>query len=165
MRFKNTTKADDSLLREIVRFVCPPGVTKFSIWFKNYMPDLQCWSGERGAGGLKPVVRLGFCGACYCSRRHVVCRISPPVRFTEPYMGAGEVARSGYLPWHAYTWDEAVVALAAHELRHLWQHKHSRGRVWGARGRQSERDCDAYAIRMVRAWRRRDAAPKLSRAA
>ena len=29
-------------------------------------------------------------------------------------------------------------------------------RVWGARGQFSERDADAYAIRMLRAWRRRD---------
>jgi hypothetical protein len=32
--------------------------------------------------------------------------------------------------------------------------KRRRGMVWGARGRFSERECDAYAVRMVRAWRR-----------
>lgn len=31
-------------------------------------------------------------------------------------------------------------------------------RVWGARGQFSERDADAYAIRTLRAWRRREVA-------
>ncbi len=45
--------------------------------------------------------------------------------------------------------------VTAHELRHLWQAQHPKGwRVWGSRGQYSERDADAYAIRMLRAWRR-----------
>jgi hypothetical protein len=55
-----------------------------------------------------------------------------------------------------YTQEEAIVHLVAHELRHLWQAKVKKGhRVWGARGQYSERDCDAYAIGVVRHWRRR----------
>lgn len=59
-------------------------------------------------------------------------------------------------PWVADR-TEALVFVAAHELRHLWQAIVPRGRrVWGARGQYSERDCDAYALKMLRAWRRRN---------
>lgn len=159
MRLKNTTKADSALLREMVRFACPPGVANFSIWFKNYAPETTCWRVDRATGARTPVRATGFCGRCYYGRRHIVCRISRRERLARPYNGAGDVHGNGYLPWNAYTWEEAVIALIAHELRHLWQLKHRRGRVWGARGRQSERECDAYAIRVMRAWRRRANAP------
>lgn len=49
---------------------------------------------------------------------------------------------------------EALVVLLAHELRHLWQAQTTRGRVYGARGRFSERDADAYALQMLRRFRR-----------
>lgn len=49
---------------------------------------------------------------------------------------------------------EALVYVLAHELRHQWQAIHPKGwRVWGARGQYSERDADAYAIKMLRNWR------------
>lgn len=62
----------------------------------------------------------------------------------------------GYLSCLLLTPQEALVNVIAHELRHAWQEKHKRGRVWGARGEQSELDCDAYAIRKVRQWRRKN---------
>ncbi|OGA72887.1 MAG: hypothetical protein A3G81_22525 [Betaproteobacteria bacterium RIFCSPLOWO2_12_FULL_65_14] len=60
----------------------------------------------------------------------------------------------GYLPMVIGSRMEALVVLIAHELRHLWQAKHTRGKVYGARGRFSERDADAYALRMLRRFRR-----------
>lgn len=140
MTFKNTTSVPDTLLREIIRFACPSSVSNFSIWFKR-------------AGGGK---RTFFAGTAYWNRRHIVCRI--PARFerlTKPYVGAGAKPGRGYLPWPAYTFEEALVALVAHECNHLAQAKNARlyRRTWGARGRFSERDCDAYAIRMLRKWR------------
>jgi len=61
----------------------------------------------------------------------------------------------GYLPMEFYNRVEALVAITAHELRHLWQAQHPKGwRVWGARGQFSERDADAYALHMLRLWRR-----------
>jgi hypothetical protein len=62
--------------------------------------------------------------------------------------------RPGYLPHDYGSRVEALVFIMAHELRHLWQANHLRGKVWGARGRFSERDADAYAIRMLRKFRR-----------
>jgi hypothetical protein len=50
---------------------------------------------------------------------------------------------------------EALIMLVAHELRHLWQADHPKGwRVYGARGVYSERDADAYALQMLRKYRR-----------
>ncbi len=144
MTFRNTTSVPDTLLRAAIRFACPASVTNFSIWFKR-------------AGGGK---RTFFAGMAYCDRRHIVCRI--PARFerlTKPYVGAGAKPGRGYLPWPAYTFEEALIALVAHETNHLAQAKSPRlyRRTWGARGQFSERDCDAYAIRKLREWRREHA--------
>ncbi len=140
MKYRNTTSVPDTLLREVIRFACPSSVSGFSIWFK------------RAGGGT----RTFFAGAAYWNRKHIVCRI--PARFERlkrPYVGAGAKPGRGYLPWPAYTFEEALVALVAHECNHLAQAKNARlyRRTWGARGRFSERDCDAYAIKMLRKWR------------
>jgi hypothetical protein len=58
--------------------------------------------------------------------------------------------------WWTSGWIERLVLIMAHELRHLWQGKTTsrRGYVWGARGRYSEVDTEAYALRKLREWRR-----------
>ena len=64
-------------------------------------------------------------------------------------------SRRAYVPFDQYTQEEAILHLLSHEMRHLWQARVPKGwRVWGSRGQYSERDCDAYAIRVVRHWRR-----------
>lgn len=141
MKLKNTAKVPTNLLREIVSFVKPGPVTNFSIWFKRY---------RKGS-------RITFCGCAYTSRRHIVCRIPDYQRLTKPYRGAAAYTEGkGYRPWSAYTFEEALVALVAHELNHLHQALNPRlyRRTWSARGRFSEIDCDAYANRMIRKWRR-----------
>ena len=66
-----------------------------------------------------------------------------------------DLKKGANLPVDLYSRIEALVLVTAHELRHLWQAQHPKGwRVWGSRGQYSERDADAYAIRMLRAWRR-----------
>ncbi|MDQ3852339.1 MAG: hypothetical protein M3299_05845 [Thermoproteota archaeon] len=60
---------------------------------------------------------------------------------------------------------EALILMLSHEFRHLWQKENEgtrRGKVWGARGIFSERDADAFAIRKVREYRRRQQQPHLS---
>jgi hypothetical protein len=62
----------------------------------------------------------------------------------------------GELSTRTQTREEALVHVAGHGLRHLWQTTHTgkRGKVWGARGQYSDRDADAYAIRKTREWRK-----------
>jgi hypothetical protein len=68
---------------------------------------------------------------------------------------SGKINR-GYLPCLLLSKEEAFVDTLAHEYRHFWQvdHPTKRGKVWGARGRFSERDACRYDIRKVRKWRR-----------
>ena len=61
----------------------------------------------------------------------------------------------GYISSLELSREESLVHILAHEMRHYWQMNHpgKRGKVWGARGKFSERDADAYAIRKQREWR------------
>jgi len=79
---------------------------------------------------------------------------------------------SGYLPSAWGNRIEALLFVIAHELRHMWQgngkqasaegmppsfeprRKSRHGMVYGSRGKFSERDADAYAIQMLRRYRR-----------
>jgi hypothetical protein len=65
----------------------------------------------------------------------------------------------GYLPMLWLDSTECLIAMLAHELRHAWHDEHKgkkRGKVWGARGKYSNRDADWYAIRKVKEYRRSD---------
>lgn len=124
-------------LREIIRFVRPPGLANFVVVFR---------AGNRGHQGL-------FWPNPHYTRFRVDITIDPempyPMVFSTP-------AGRGYLGVTVYSQEEAVVALFAHELRHRWQHRVPRGRrVWGARGQYSERDADAWALSKLRKWRRK----------
>lgn len=142
MRLKNTTTIHDETLREIIRFTCPSGVSCYDVRLNN----------ARG---------YPFKGRAYTRGSGYHDRANP---FITLYIGDAslfprkpqERAGDGYLPvpWLADR-IEALVYVTAHELRHLWQAKGiKRGRVWGSRGRMSERDACAYGIRMLRAWRK-----------
>jgi hypothetical protein len=62
----------------------------------------------------------------------------------------------GYINCLILNKDEAIINLMAHEFRDFWQvnHRTRRRKVWGSRGKMSDRDADAYAIRKMREWRR-----------
>ena len=129
----NTSAVPTNTVREIIQFVRPPGVsgTTFRVTQSKH-------------------ARSGY---AYWSRNHVSLRVGGAHHFPRPPMAGGD----GYLP-DPYFADqvEALVYLAAHELRHLWQARVPSGRrVWGARGQFPERDACAYGIKMLRAWRRR----------
>jgi hypothetical protein len=146
MRLKNHTDIPNERIREMIRFTCPPGVAGFDVRVNN-MTWKRGWF--RGSAYAK--------GSGYHSRACPFIVVS--IGFDDLWPNSGHTAskRGGYLPtpWMASR-EEALVYVIAHELRHLWQGRVPRGRrVWGARGQYSERDADAYAIRMLRAWRRR----------
>jgi hypothetical protein len=69
-----------------------------------------------------------------------------------------KMTSGGYISQLILSREEALISVAAHELRYHWQSNHwpsKRGRVWGAKGQYSNRDADAYAIRKLREWRRK----------
>lgn len=132
----NTTSIAPDLLREIVRFVMPPGVHGIRIEVRNT---------ARVHGG-----------AAWIGSRRIGIRFETTLRypnFIRPYW-RGQLNGRRY--WLA-SLTERIVYIAAHELRHCWQKKarNKAGYTWGSRGRYSEIDADSYAIRMLRAWRRR----------
>ncbi len=132
-RFRNTTRVDSRFLREVIRFATPTGTSNVKVWFKR--AKIQ-W----------------FYGRCYWGRRYISMHLPDPYIMKKVYVGS---VGNGYLPWYAATFEEAVMALVAHEIFHVHQALNPRcHRVWGARGQQSERACDAYAIQKMREWRR-----------
>lgn len=145
MRITNTTTFDRELIAEITRLVCPPGVTGYDVTVGN-------GRGYDFKGRAYPEGHGYHERACWFVKVYV----GEATRFPRGPRPAVRQGR-GYLPTpYIASRTEALVYVLAHELRHLWQGKVPRGRrVWGARGQYSERDADAYAIRMLRAWRRR----------
>jgi hypothetical protein len=163
MRLRNTSGLPDQLVREVIRFVRPAGISKFDIMVKR---------SDKVFGGMSYSQGSGY---HMTADPFVTVRVGDAEKF--PFFVRGDRAdhpggavttyfdgrpakvskpqTKGYLTvgW-LFGRTEALVMVMAHELRHQWQRTHSRGRVWGARGKFSERDADAYAIRMLRAWRR-----------
>lgn len=164
MRLRNTSGLSDELVREVIRFVRPAGISNFDVMVKG---------GSKSFGGMSYAEGSGY---HMTADPFVTVKIGPDSKF--PLFVRGDRANKpggavttyfdgrppkvskpttkGYLTlgW-IFTRLEALVMVMAHELRHQWQRTHSRGRVWGARGKYSERDADAYALKMLRAWRRR----------
>jgi hypothetical protein len=140
MRILNTTRIDSDLVREVIAFCRPAGISNFDVVLKN---SRDGWRGRAYSKG---------CGS-YHSRicPFVVIGVGPS---SLPFPSKWK-ARGGYLTHLELNQEEELVHILAHELRHLWQAKHPKGwRVFGARGKYSERDADAFAIRQVRAWRK-----------
>ena len=139
MKLRNYTPLDTDWLRKVVAATKPSNVTKFDISFKNYGKAAHrgraYWSGCSYHNSSAPLVVVALGQTC---------------RY--PYVTSDG---GGYIGFTVYTIQEAAVLIIAHELRHLWQAKVKKGwRVWGAKGQFSERDADAYAIQMVRRYRR-----------
>ena len=134
MRLKNYTDIPSDRIREIIRAVCPPGVTKFDVRVSNGQ-RFRGYAYHEGSGYHATADPFIVCAIP--KHEHVVIK---------PY--------GAYLGMSLGSRLEQLVVLLSHEMRHLWQAKHTRGKVWGSRGRFSERDADAYALRMLRRFRR-----------
>lgn len=149
MQLVNHTDIPNETIRAIIRAVRPAGIANFDVRISN--------------------TKKGCCGRSYTSgsgyhmtaNPFLVVRVAKQVReIIKPH--------GGYLGCAWGTRIEALLFVLAHELRHMWQaangkldHRRRRrivkprhGMVYGARGRFSERDADAYALRMLRAYRR-----------
>jgi hypothetical protein len=127
MRLLNYTDIPNEKVRDLIRFVRPAGISHMKVLVFNGR----------------------FRGRCI--GRKIKCYI--PKDWKPQIVDNG----GAYLPIPIGSRIEALVVLLAHELRHVWQgrngHKRN-GMVWGARGQYSERDADAYALRMLRHYRR-----------
>ena len=139
MRLKNHTDLDDDWIRAVIRAVRPGGLSNFDVRVSNF-------NGATGRG------RAYWAGSGYHDRAapFIVVSVATEKKFRRSVFAG----HKGYLPHVWGSRKEVLIHLLAHELRHLWQAKHSRGKVWGAKGRFSERDADAYALQMLRRYRR-----------
>jgi hypothetical protein len=137
MRFKNTSGIDSQAIKEVIRFVQPSGVSRV-----HFRVTKARWA-YRG----------------FWSGRNVLIRVNAKAKYPMFYTPYQYGSQKGKKWWIANPL-ELVVVVAAHELRHAWQarSKSRRGYIWGGRGRFSEVDTEAYALRMLRAWRRRPTA-------
>jgi len=145
MRLRNTTDIPNATIREVLKFVMPPGVT-------NVRVDVQNKNGYHLGGHAEPAIRW----------HRVLLRIG---NGKGTYPCKQQTYQYGQLKGKRYYLAnriECLVYLAAHELRHLWQGRarNKAGYTWGARGRYSEIDTDSYAIRKLREWRRRTSPPQ-----
>lgn len=138
MRLKNHTDIPDETIREIIRAVRPSGISNFDVRISN---------GQHAMRG-----RAYWAGSGYHDRADpfIVCAIAR----TDAKARHTREGHKGYLPMVIGSRLEALVIVLAHELRHLWQAKYTRGKVYGSKGRFSERDADAYALQMLRRYRR-----------
>jgi hypothetical protein len=139
MRLKNFTDISSDEIRNLIRAVRPSGISNF---------DVRVSNGQRFRG-------RAYSSSGYHDRAcpFIVCAIPKVWKPRVIDHGPGK----GYLPIAIGSRMEALVVLLAHELRHIWQGATSgkrKGMVWGARGRFSERDADAYALQMLRRYRR-----------
>jgi hypothetical protein len=151
MKLINTTTISNEKIREVIRFVRPPGIRKFNVKVTNR----RHWhlGGHADVAGNGVLLRVADQQPIYTSKLNgaVVKQVMMYPRIHRMYQIGQLKGRRYYIADRI----ECLVYLAAHELRHLWQTKHRRGRPWGSRGVYSEIDADSYAIRKLRAWRRR----------
>lgn len=164
MKLKNTTNITNERIKEILNFVKPQGKLKTLRWLtvRNILKD------ERGP----------LSGHAYANSIEVWVTNNEnafPRKIDYSWKVSWEKDDDGktvvkekdekrrgklgyYLPQLLLSREEALVSVIAHEYRHIWQRNHNlkKDRVWGSKGKSSERDCDAYAIKMTRAWRRKE---------
>ena len=144
MKLVNTTSVPDTVLKQVIKYCLPKGLC---------LNDFN----EIGFGNTE----RGFHGRAWWDTLRVHVGVPRYTRYrTQRYSGGFR----GYLPINIYSWEEHLVELVAHELRHIWQYKNSkrlprevkriRKLNLGTRADLSEVDASLYAKRMVRMYRK-----------
>jgi hypothetical protein len=129
------------LIFRLTRYAMPEGLRPFRIELKPQTNPERWWDGTAFVHQSRIVIKIP------CNH--------PAARYRAPLKFAGTPGSRGYQGVRVYSEREALLFILAHEIRHLWQKTTPRGdRVYGARGRYSERDADCYALGVVRRWRR-----------
>ena len=142
MKLSNSTDISNSTIRAIVRAVRPAGISNFDVTIRN--------TTRKGCAGRAYTNGSGYHET---ADPFLVVRVAR----TDALARSIRQADGGYLPSVWGSRLEALLFVLAHELRHMWQaagQNPRRGMVYGARGRFSERDADAYALQMLRRYRR-----------
>jgi hypothetical protein len=133
-RIVNTTSIPTEVIRDLLRFVRPPGIKAFRVQVvKSSTADYAGWGGSHG----------------------IKLRINENARYPRKlrlYQYGQLKGRRHYLG----SFLEMLIYFTAHELMHTRQGQKGpmRGRVWGARGRYSEIETECWAIQKLREWRR-----------
>lgn len=178
MKIRNTTNIADERLREIIDFVKPNHLptSTFTVKLTNSSSDIgsggKCYGSGTGYTNRPTIiVNLSPNEKGYPYWRTYKYRIKK-TSWQQPNKKTGELEewygreyihdptkKSPYIDHLVMSREESLVNTLAHEFRHFWQcnHKGKRGKVWGARGRISEKDASAYGIRKAREWRRLNA--------
>jgi len=172
---KNSTDIPDETVREIIAFVRPRGLptSKFDVMVTNCSGIFtgKCYTdGYYSSDRPHIILRV-----TKNEKKFPYLSKYTPTKFVKLYWEQLNEKTGEYEEWHGgvhrpnpngstggyidsltLSREEALVHIAAHELRHLWQKNHigKRGKVRGARGRYSDTDADAYAIRKKKQWRR-----------
>jgi hypothetical protein len=144
MKLINTTNYTTKELRDFVRFAKPSGVKNVDIAVRN-TPDSYAWGRSYG--------------------NYVAVFVQKNPRYFPWYAEVHpRQKKKGYLGWKLLlTREEAMIGILAHELRHEWQRNHKGHRTFGCRKKgTSERDADAYAIKMIRKWRKSQRQPLIN---
>ena len=143
---KNSTNISGDYLHKIATFVLPAKVksSRMGIVVRNSRTYSAHWSPDWDRDRV--VLSIGDSGNSTMKFPYFIDR--------DPNY-TGKHRSGGYLDCLLLSREELIVNIMSHEFRHAWQCIKRRGyRVWGARGQFSERDADAYAIKMTRKWRR-----------
>lgn len=144
MKIINTTPVPDPLLKQVIKYCLPVGLC---------LNDIN----EMDFGNT----RRGFHGRAWCNTRRVHVGVPLYTKYRSKKCSGGF---RGYLPIDIYSWEEHLVELVAHELRHIWQYKNGdklpreikriRKMNLGTKASLSEVDASLYAKRIVRQYRK-----------
>lgn len=165
MKLKNTTDYPTERILGILEFVKPEGKLKTLkiLTVRSIIKDVR---GPLRGGAGEHTIEV----AISCNEKGFPIRIDygKKLDWSEKDESGKSIPKmtnekrrgkfGNYLPQLLLSREEALVSAIAHEYRHIWQQNHclKKDRVWGSKGRSSELDADAYAIRMTRAWRRKE---------
>jgi hypothetical protein len=143
MKLINTTKLCSDKLKEMVKWCLPQGLHLKDIRKIDFGNTKLGWHGRAWSGSM---------------RAHIA--VPAYSKYIKPYISGG---MRGYLPVKTYSWEESLIELIAHEVRHIWQYKkrkfyHGVKKIrkynMGTRAKLSEVDASLYAMRKVREYRK-----------
>ena len=144
MRFTNTSPYPDKKVRELLALAFH-GVSDAGIEV-HVKSRKSGWRG-RAYDGIPPVANVAK-----TSRFLIVIRLAPSNRLPKKAsLHKSKMARRLYpngLPIER--WEDALVYVAAHEARHIWQYQRKRRTGRGGKG---EHDAIKFGARRLNAWR------------